>query len=173
MLPSLADSIIAEDIQGVRHWLARGADVNQVDIYGFTPLIEAAIVDNLAISQILLESVADPNLQDVTGGTPLHWAAENNSVALCELLLKRRTNPNVTNLAGQPALVMPVLRHQKTLKNMLIQAGGSLVFAQDYINTKLLGHVYELTGPAAIIGPDNKYVEVGFEGFYLEVTLAL
>ena len=87
-----------------------GEDVNQIDEYGFTPLIEAAIVDNIEISQLLLDQGADPNQQDVTGGTALQWAAENNNLRLCKLLLEHKANPNAYNFAGQPVLVMPTLR---------------------------------------------------------------
>jgi hypothetical protein len=69
--------------------------------------------------------------------------------------------------------VMPILRQQTALRQLLISAGADLVFAQDYINTKLLGHMYELVGVANIIDPQHQYVEVDFEGFYLEVTIGL
>jgi hypothetical protein len=170
---SLADAIIEEDMNSVRQFARYGVDVNQIDEYGFTPLIEAAIVDNFEISQYLLEQGANPNQQDVTGGTALHWAAENNNLNLCKLLLKYHADPNAYNLAGQPVLVMPTLRHQQELKQLLLNAGADQVFAQDYINTKLLGHVFELVGPATIVDPNNNYVEVDFEGFFLEVTIGL
>ena len=37
----------------------------------------------------------------------------------------------------------------------------------------MLGHIFELVGPANIVDPKNQYVQVDFEGFYLEVTLGL
>lgn len=172
-MTSLADTIIAEDQNAVRYLLQYGADLNQLDEYGFTPLIEAAIADNIHIARMLIDSGADVNLQDMAGGTALHWAAENNNVALVKLLLVHGANPNSYTLAGQPALVMPLLRQQEELKNLFLAAGASLDFAQDYINTKLLGHLFELVGTANIIDPENNFVEVDFEGFYLEVTLGL
>ncbi|MBX3709167.1 MAG: ankyrin repeat domain-containing protein [Gammaproteobacteria bacterium] len=170
---SLADAILQEDIQAVRQVLRYGEDINQIDEYGFTPLIEAAIVDNIEISTYLLSQGADPNKQDVTGGTALQWAVENNNQSLCQLLLKYRANPNAYNFAGQPVLVMPTLRQQAELRQLLITAGADQVFAQDYINTKLLGHMFELVGTADIVDPQNQFVDVDFEGFYLEVTIGL
>jgi hypothetical protein len=170
---TLADAILAEDINSVRRLLRYGEDVNAIDEYGYTPLIEAAIVDNIEISKLLLEVGANANLQDVTGGTPLHWAAENNNAALCKLLFDHHANPNAYNFAGQPVLTMPLLRQQTDLKNLFIKAGADLIFAQDYINTKLLGHVYELVGMATIVGPNNQFIDVDFEGFYLEITIGL
>jgi hypothetical protein len=170
---SLADAILEDDIDSVRQFLRYDDDLNQIDEYGFTPLIEAAVVENIEISRLLLNQGANPNQQDVTGGTALHWAAENNNSELCRLLLKHRANPNAYNFAGQPVLVMPTLRHQTELRQFLVQAGADEVFAQDYINTKLLGHMFELTGTATIIDPQNQFVEVDFEGFYLEITIGL
>jgi hypothetical protein len=169
---SLANAILQEDETSFRQLILHD-DINQIDEYGFTPLIEAAIVDNLYFSDLLLRAGAQPNLQDVVGNTALHWAAENNNHKLSELLLQYHADPNAYNLAGQAVLVMPTLRRQTALRQILIQAGADENFAQDFINTKLLGHMYELVGTANIVAPNNDLVEVDFEGFYLEVTLGL
>jgi ankyrin repeat protein len=44
---SLADAILQEDINSVRQLVSYGEEINQLDEYGFTPLIEAAIVENI------------------------------------------------------------------------------------------------------------------------------
>jgi hypothetical protein len=170
---SLADKIMEENIAQIQDILRYGVNLNQIDEYGFTPLIEAAIADNFEIARLLIEYGADVNMQDVTGAVPLHWAAENNNYMLCELLLEKGANPNAYNLAGQPVLVMPVLRQQRPLKKLLQSAGANLDFANDFINTKFLGHLFELVGTANIVDPYNQYVEVDFEGFFLEITLGL
>lgn len=170
---SLADAILQEDISTVQRYVQRGGEVNFIDEYGFTPLIEAAIVNNTTLVKMLLEHGATPLLQDVTGGTALQWAAENNNLQLGKLLLSYRANPNSYNFAGQPVLTMPILRQHADFRKILLDAGADLLFAQDYINTKLLGHMYELVGTTNIVDPKNQFVEVNFEGFYLEVTLGL
>jgi hypothetical protein len=170
---SLADAILQEDIDSVRQLIRYGVDVNDIDEYGFLPLIEAAIVENINITKLLLENRALPNLQDVTGGTALQWAAENNNVDLCRTLLKAGANPNTYNFAGQPVLVMPTLRQQTELRQLFLQAGADAAFAQDYIQTKLLGHMFELVGTANIVDPLNQFVEIDFEGYFLEITLGL
>jgi len=170
---SLADAIIKENLNQVIQIIHFGEDVNQIDEYGYTPLVEAAIVDNIEIVKVLLQAGADPNLPDTTGGTALHWAVENNNIPLSTLLLEYRADPNAYTFAGQPVLVMPLLRQQHDLKNLLLQAGADLSFGQDYINAKLLGHMFELVGTANIVAPNNQFVELDFEGFYLEVTLGL
>jgi len=170
---SLADAIIEENTNQVREFLYHGIDIDEVDEYGFTPLIESAIANNTDIAKMIIQTGADVNLQDMTGGTALHWAAENNNLIFTELLLQNGANPNSYTFAGQPVLVMPLLRRQTPIRNLLIKYGASLSFAQDFINTKMLGHIFELVGTANIIDPTNQYVEVDFEGFYLEITLGL
>jgi len=171
---SFADVIIEENISQVLQMLQGGnIALNELDEYGFTPLVEAAVADNLDIARLLIDYGADVNFQDSIGNTALHWAAENNNLALCELLLEKGANPNAYTLAGQPILVMPLLRKQQSLKKLLMDAGANLDFTQDYINAKFLGHLFELVGTANLIDPYNQFVEVDFEGFYLEVTLAM
>lgn len=170
---SLADAIIQENIHQVTAYLRHGIDLNQLDEYGFTPLIEAAIADNSEIARLLIEAGADVNMADSIGGTALQWTAENNNVGLSQLLLECGADPNAYSLSGQPVLTMPLLRQQSILKKMLLNAGANLDFAQDFINAKLLGHLFELVGTANIISPKNEFVEVDFEGFFLEVTLGM
>lgn len=170
---SFADTILQEDITQIRSSLHYGVPINDIDEYGFTPLIESAIIDNIQIATLLLNQGALVNRQDVTGGTALHWAIENNDIEFCKLLFSYHANPNAYNFAGQPALVMAILRQQTELKKFLIKAGADVAFAKDYIDTKLLGHMYELIGTANIVSPNNEFVEVNFEGFFLEVTLGI
>lgn len=170
---TLANAIIQQDIQLVRQLLQHGYNPNDLDEYGFTALIEACIVNNIDIAKLLIESGALINLQDATGGTPLSWAVENNNHELIQLLLSHRANPNTYTFSGQPVLVMPTLRRQKSVRQLLVKAGANETFAYDFINTKLLGHFFELVGFASIISPANKLVDVEFEGFFLEVTLGL
>jgi len=170
---SLTSAIIEEDLRAVDEWLRHRVDLNQMDEYGFTPLIEAAIVDNLEISKKLIAQGADVNGQDATGNTTLHWSAENNNLELARFLLQHGANPNAYNLAGQPVLAMPILRRQQEFRQLLYHSGADLSFAQDYINTKLLGHMFELVGTANIVDPQNRFVEVDFEGFFLDITLGL
>ncbi len=170
---SLADAIIAENLEQVTDLLRFGADVNIIDEYGFTPLIEATIMNNTKIAKLLIDQGADANLQDMMGSTALHWAVENNNINLSQLLLEHQANPNAYNLAGQPVLVMPMLREQHDLKALLLKYGANLLFTQDFINAKLLGHMFELVGTAHIIDPKNDFVEIDFEGFFLEFSISL
>lgn len=168
---SLANTIIYGTLENVTQLIQAGANVNEVDEYGFTPLIESAIVNNTDIAKYLLEHGAEVDKSDTTGRTALHWAVDNHNIALCQLLLEHKANPNAYTTGAQPILVYPLLRNQKALKKLLYSYGADLNFAQDYINTKLLGHRYQLMGQADIFSPEGKFIELNYEGFFLECTL--
>lgn len=170
---SLAKHIIYGDKSSVQQLLQEGADVNEIDEYGFRPIIEAAIANKTDIAELLLDYGADVDERDATGRSALHWAAENNNLGLVKLLLDRKADPNAYTLASQPVLVQPILRTQNALKNLLYKEGADLNFAQDYINTKLLGHRFELIGQADIVDNKGRFIELDFEGFFLEFTLSI
>lgn len=70
-------------------------------------------------------------------------------------------------------LVMPLMKKQHPIKNLLISAGAQLDFAQDFLNAKLIGHGFELEGRVDIVNPKNIFIEVELEGFYLSFTLEI
>lgn len=171
MAMSLANAIIYNHKDVVETLLKKKVDVNETDEYGYTPIIEAAIADHTDIAELLLKNGAKVNATDVVGSTALHWAVENYNLALCKLLLNHGADPNAYTKYGQPILVKPLLRHQQDLKELLYQHGADLKFAQDYINTKLIAHRFELIGRADIIDSAGKFIEIDLEGFVLEFTL--
>ncbi|MFT3741992.1 MAG: ankyrin repeat domain-containing protein [Gammaproteobacteria bacterium] len=172
-MSQLSDEILHNRPDRVLFLLQSGVDPNALDIYGFTPLIEAAIANHLDLGKLLVEYGANCKARDLTQGTALHWAVENNNVAFSRFLLEQGADPNVYNQSQQAPLVLPLLRRQQALKEALYQYGADLKFAQDYINTKLIGHRFELTGTVDIVDPNQVFIPVDLEGFILEFTLSV
>ncbi len=170
---NLSEAIIHGTVNAVEQKLKQVIEVNYLDEYGYTPLIETAIVNDCEKARLLLKAGSDPNQKDITGRTPLHWAVDNNNLDLAQLLLTHGANANAFNLAGEPVLVKPLLKHQKDLKTLLIQNNARTRFAYDYIYAKLIGHRFELIGSVDIVDPDGMFIEVDYEGFYLELSLDL
>ena len=168
---SLANSILFSSKEDVERILQLGVDLEAIDEYGYTPLIEAAIANRIEIAELLLHHGADVNHVDLTGRTALHWTVDNNNVTFCQLLLENKANANAYTLSGQPILLYPLLRKQTKLKNLLYKYGAKLNFAKDYINAKLLGHRYELSGQVDIVNTEGHFIEINYEGFFLEFTL--
>lgn len=170
---SLTDAILKENTKQVFSLLEAGADPNAFDIYGYTPLIEAAIVNHVEIANVLIKYGAEINKKDLTGGTALHWAVENSNAELCQLLLKNGAEPNGYTDYSQPILVLPLIRNDLELKELLYRYNADVKFAQDYINAKLIGHRFELVGRTDIVDTKNTFIEVDFEGFVLEFTVGI
>lgn len=168
---NLADEIIYGRQKNVEQLIKNGADVNEIDDYGFTPLVEAAIANQTSIASLLITAGAKVNKPDLVGSTALHWATENYNLPLCKMLLEHGANPNAYTRYGQAVLVKPLLRRQHDLKELLYRRGADLNFAQDYINTKLIGHRYELKGRIDIVDTEGKFIEIDLEGFILEFTV--
>ena len=167
----LSHEILQGTPRSVAKMLEGDVEINEVDQYGFTPLIEAAIVDNVDLSRLLIEHGADVHMADMVERTALHWASDNNNIALCELLLEKDADPNAYTTASEPVLVTPTLRYFTQVKKLLYQYGADIHFAQDYINAKLIGHRFELKGEIDILNHKNQYILFDFEGFVLEFTV--
>ena len=170
---SIANDIISCRVPDFDHYLREGETLNDIDEYGFTPLIESAITRQIHIAQLLIDRGVDVNKPDVTGRTALHWAVDNDDLELARLLLQNKANPNAYTRSGLAILVYPVLRAQNTIKHLLYQYGAKLNFAQDFIYAKLLGHRFELQGDVDIVTADGEFIELDYEGFILEFTVAM
>lgn len=170
---TIANDIINRRIPDFDHYLREGESLDDIDEYGFTPLIEAVITQQPSIIELLLKRKVDINKPDVTGRTALHWAVDNDDLALINLLLEHGANPNAYTSAGLSVLVYPVLRGQDPIKHALYNHGAKLDFALDFIYAKLLGHRFELTGDVDIVNAEGAFIELDYEGFILEFTVAV
>lgn len=169
---SLARVILQGQPEQVAQWLQQNEeDINDVDEFGFTPLIESAIISNTDIAQLLINQGADVNARDMSGRSALYWAIDNSNYQLAQLLLKHGADPNSYTQSSQPILVLPLLRQQRSFSELLQHYGGDVEFAQDYINTKLIGHRFELQGMVDIVDHRNHFIEISYEGFILEFSL--
>jgi hypothetical protein len=170
---TIAQDIINGQMPDFDYYLNQGESLNDIDEYGFTPLIESVITRQLPIAMALLSRKVDVNKTDVTSHTPLHWAVDNNDIDMTRLLVKHGANTNAYTNAGLSILVYPILRGQNTLKHLLYQYHAKLNVALDFINAKLIGHRYELQGDTDIVNANDEFIEVDFEGFILEFTVAI
>ena len=170
---TIANDIISRRIPDFDLYVREGELLDDIDEYGFTPLIEAAITRQPPIAELLIERGVDINKPDVTGRTALHWAVDNHDIELSRLLLEHGANPNAYTRAGLSVLVYPVLRGQDTLKHLLYKYGAKLDFALDFIYAKLLGHRFELRGDVDIVNAEGEFIELDYEGFILEFTVAV
>lgn len=170
---TIANDIISHRMPDFDAYIRAGDSLDDIDEYGFTPLIECAITRQPKIAEQLLARKVDVNKADVTGRSPIHWAVDNNDMELTRLLLTHGADPNAYTRNGLSVLVYPVLRSQEEMKHLLYQHGAKLDFALDFINGKLLGHRFELQGDVDIVNAKGEFIELDYEGFMLEFTVAV
>ncbi|KTD20555.1 Ankyrin repeat protein [Legionella lansingensis] len=170
---TIANDIISCRVPDFDFYLSQGESLDDIDEYGFTPLIECAITRQPHIAEQLIARGVNVNKGDVTGRTPLHWAVDNNDLEMSRLLLSHGANADAYTTSGLSVLVYPVLRGQDPLKHLLYQHGAKLDFALDFINAKLIGHRFELTGDVDIVNAEGEFIELDYEGFILEFTVAI
>ncbi|KTD30997.1 ankyrin repeat domain-containing protein [Legionella moravica] len=170
---TIANDIISHRMPEFEAYLREGESLDDIDEYGFTPLIECAITRQTKIAEQLIARKVDVNKPDVTGRTPLHWAIDNNDLEMARLLLHYGADPNAYTRNGLSVLVYPVLRGQDPLKQLLYHHGAKLDFALDFIHAKLLGHRFELQGDVDIVNAKGEFIELDYEGFILEFTVAV
>ncbi len=170
---TLADDIISCRVPDLDGYLSRGELLDDIDEYGFTPLIEAVIARQHATAKLLLAKGVDVNKPDVTTRTALHWSVDNDDLEMTKFLLSNGADPNAYTNTGLSVLVYPMLRGQNSLKHLLYQHHAKLDFAMDFILAKLLGHRFELKGDTDILNAKHEFVEVDYEGFILEFTVAI
>ena len=94
----LHDAASRGDTEAMKKQIEEGADPNEKDDEGLTPLHHAASRKGPTIEGVrtLVEGGANPNEElDSDGLTPLHLAAMNGDSEFIRILLERGANPNV------------------------------------------------------------------------------
>ena len=94
------------DVQAVKLLVCCGADVNELNEKGQTPLHTAAggLKDCRELCSILIEHKAKIDAVDKDGNQPLHLACERGRIQTSLLLLSKGANANSLNADGQTPL---------------------------------------------------------------------
>ena len=104
-ITSLMNSAIANDVKATEIFIASGANVNQKNIAGVSPLLLASRNNSYEVAEVLLKSGANVNEKDNEGWTPLMRASLSGNKKMMELLIKNGANIWGTNSYGETALL--------------------------------------------------------------------
>jgi hypothetical protein len=104
--PALLAAILNNRGPVVRLLLDRGANVNEADGDGFTPLMISANKGDLSLCTELIERGANVNSQSRFGTTPLIFAAQNGYSKIVDLLLAAGAKREILNVYGESAGVL-------------------------------------------------------------------
>src|SRR5579885_2301457 len=117
----LVTAAAANDVSGVRGLLDARIIPDEVEAYGRTPLIYAAMNDNADIAQMLVSRGARLDLRDKLGKTALHWAAERDSLKVMRVLLQAGATVDVQNQQGVTPLMLASVNGHTDAVRLLLQ----------------------------------------------------
>jgi ankyrin repeat protein len=130
---ALFDAISAGNKAAVEHALAGGADVDSRARDQGTPLIAAALDDQLAIAEFLLSKGADVMARNSGGFTPLHAAAFSGSLPIAKLLLEQgAVLEDSANKSGVTPLVIAGEENHVELAEFLLAQGADVNRAEGH-----------------------------------------
>ncbi|OEJ14534.1 hypothetical protein BFL38_05715 [Brachyspira hampsonii] len=138
------------NIEGVKSYLAKGANPNSQDEYGFTALMYAALMGYDDIAKLLIEEGTDVNIKDNAGATALMYAARNTNYEMAEFLLKNGADVNIRDTSGETALYYSIKHdsfgQENAIKilNLLIKYGAD-VNTKDNDGASLLDVSYRIS----------------------------
>ena len=94
------------DVEDVARLLAEGADVEELDKYGFTPLRGAAMAGQTEFVKMLLAAGAKVDARNERGRTALMYAASQGQADTARLLLEAGADPTLRDADGLNALAL-------------------------------------------------------------------
>ena len=104
---SLVNAVNRENVNATRKLLNNGANVNQNNGNGRSPLMQASFIGNSELVKLLLAKGADVNKADSDGNTALHFATVENYLGITRLLLAAPgIQVNKVNKDGETPLIV-------------------------------------------------------------------
>ncbi|TGO54999.1 hypothetical protein BCON_0098g00210 [Botryotinia convoluta] len=104
-----------------------GADINQSNASGFSPLVLACAEQKLEHIEFLLRYGADSNQMVVQNLTPLMVACMDTDSRIVKLLLQHNADTTITNSVSLTALLFAVEFNQLETVKLLIQNGANII----------------------------------------------
>jgi ankyrin repeat protein len=123
---SLTEAVKTNDIGKINMLLSSGADVNDRDQLGETPLHVAAVRGYREASSLLIANGADVNAEDKRGLTPLHAAAWMGHTEIVTMLITEGADISARDEDGVVALHAAALAGRKDAVALLITKGAAI-----------------------------------------------
>jgi len=106
--------------------IRNGADVNQAQGDGSTPLIWAVNRQDYEVAQALLAKKANPNAENIFGALPLTEAARLNDDKMVKMLLDAGAKVDSANPDDESALMLAIKNGNLQMTQTLVNAGANV-----------------------------------------------
>lgn len=116
----------SENLEAVLQAVRNGAYVNIRNSVGFTPVIEAAALNQVDYVRELLRYGADVNRVENDGWTALHFAANAGNLEIVQELLSAQADVNIRNNKGSTARDLALLNDHLEIAELLGHPSDSI-----------------------------------------------
>ena len=123
---TVAEAASAGDITQARELIDAGADVNQPQADGTTPLLWAVYTSSQELVQLLLDAGADPDVPNKLNITPLLQASRYGNADMIRALLASGAALNAAHLGIEPYLMAAARSGSVPAVNALLEAGANV-----------------------------------------------
>jgi len=135
----LHDAARDGDIDQVQLLISQGADVNEKNRMGWTPLHTAIRNRQQALIEPLIAKGADVNAKDNSGQTPLHAAVYIGQKDAVELLIAKGADVNIMGGRGDNALSLAKKRGNTEIIDLLLKHGAKEPSLEDLMGDRYYG----------------------------------
>ena len=119
-------------------WMLRhGANPDQVEAGDNTPLIDAALVNDVRLARLLLDSGADIEKSNFMFETPLGFACANDAIDVVRLLCERGADVNGTEGRGHSYLYGVQCAKQAEIESILISHGAKVIHEEPKLKVEI------------------------------------
>jgi ankyrin repeat protein len=127
---NLDEAVLLGDRTAVENFLALGADPNEPEPDGTTPLMRAVHGQFPAIAELLIAASADVDATNAYGVTALYIAARAGDPVATRLLLAAGANANVSLPAGETVLMTAAKAGNADVVRALLTGGNNIPLLQ-------------------------------------------
>lgn len=136
VLTGLRVAVSERPLTRLQALLDKGADINSMDVGGYTALTLAAYYGYGDAVVLLLRNGADVNMCGSREWPPLHWACEQKETAVVQLLIENGADVNA-NKNGWTAMLLAAKKECLPIVQSLLENGAN-INAQDYHGRRAL-----------------------------------
>ena len=135
---ALVTAIANQDIKSLAKAIESGCDVNKKYVHAgkrITPIVEASVMDNREMVEMLINAGADVNISQDNGETALMNASKNGNYLIVSKLLDAGANPDAVSYAGSALAVADNIG----IMHRLVEGGADVNLCDDDGNTPIVG----------------------------------